>query len=98
MNLSGIKKTTHLRPVAAAVGKTYRTSGFTLKWSGYLFFWLSRATYNRISSGIRILENILKKPLKLPEFPLLSWIYSNPVFPEGLQLTSAHLCSVKTNY
>jgi hypothetical protein len=98
MNLSGIKKTAHWRPVAAAVGKTYRTSGFTLKWSGSLFFRISRATYNRISSGIGILENILKKPLKWPELSLFSRIFSNPVFPKGLLLTSAHLCSVKTNY
>jgi len=48
-------------------------------------------------SGFGVLEKVLEKPSKWPEYPVLTLISANPIYPEGWLLTPAHLCIIKNN-
>jgi hypothetical protein len=95
MNLSRIWKKLPLCPIAAT--ETYKMSGFTLSWSGAIPLWIIRAIPCGIASGMEVLENILTKPLKWPEYPLFFLISPNPIRPDGWRLTPTHLCCIKAN-
>jgi len=98
MRLNSMKKSTCFWPMVAVVMKSFRRSGIPLiSRSGSPLISMTRAIPAFCLSGFGVLEKILKKPSKWPEYPFLVLISANPIYPEGRLLTPAHLCIIKNN-
>jgi hypothetical protein len=87
MRLNSMKKQTHFWPIVAVVGKSFRRSGIPL-------ISMIGAIPACFSSGFGVLEKILKKTSKWPDYPDFILISANPVYPEGWLPTPDHLCII----